>query len=69
MNSQTTSGTHKNYKPGQLVTICNDVFRIVKNTSRYVDCSMCNLYLSQQREWCKHCINDCYCKLVKKHKG
>lgn len=35
----------------------------------YVDCSMCNLYLSQQREWCKYCINGCYCKLVKKHKG
>lgn len=59
----------KKYKPRQLVTICNDVFRIVKNTSKYVDCSMCNLYLSQQREWCKYCINGCYCKLVKKHKG
>lgn len=46
-----------------------DVFRIVKNTSKYVDCSMCNLYLSQQREWCKYCINGFYCKLVKKHKG
>lgn len=34
-----------------------------------VDCSMCNLYLSQQREWCKYCINGFYCKLVKKHKG
>lgn len=45
------------------------VFRIVKNTSKYVDCSMCNLYLSQQREWCKYCINGFYCKLVKKHKG
>lgn len=21
------------------------------------------------REWCKYCINGCYCKLVKKHKG
>lgn len=68
-NIQKTSGIHKKYKPGQLVTICNDVFRIVKNTSKYVDCSMCNLYLSQQREWCKYCINGFYCKLVKKHKG
>lgn len=30
---QKTSGTHKVYKPGQLVTICKDVFRIRKNTS------------------------------------
>lgn len=29
-NIQKTSGTHKSYKPGQLVTICKDVFRIVK---------------------------------------
>lgn len=27
---QKTSGTRKNYKPGQLVTINNRVFRIVK---------------------------------------
>ena len=26
----------KKYKPGQLVIICNDVFRIVKNTSKSV---------------------------------
>lgn len=31
MSSQTTSGTHKKYKPGQLVTINHRVFRIVKN--------------------------------------
>ena len=30
MNSQTTSGTRKKYKPGQLVTINHRVFRIVK---------------------------------------
>lgn len=29
MKSQTTSGTHK-YKPGQLITICKNIFRIVK---------------------------------------
>lgn len=27
---QKTSGTHKNYKPGQLVTINHRVFRITK---------------------------------------
>lgn len=30
MKLQTTSGTRKNYKPGQLITICKNVFRIVK---------------------------------------
>ena len=30
MKSLTTSGIHKKYKPGQLVTICKDVFRIIK---------------------------------------
>lgn len=30
MKLQTTSGTHKKYKLGQLVTINNRVFRIVK---------------------------------------
>lgn len=29
-NIQKTSGIHKNYKPGQLVTINHRVFRIVK---------------------------------------
>lgn len=29
-NIQKTSGTRKRYKPGQLVTINNRVFRIVK---------------------------------------
>ena len=30
MKLPTTSGTHKSYKPGQLITICKNVFRIVK---------------------------------------
>ena len=28
-NIQKTSGIHKEYKPGQLLTICKNVFRIV----------------------------------------
>lgn len=28
--TQKTSDTRKNYKPGQLLTICKNVFRIVK---------------------------------------
>ena len=33
MKLQTTSGTHKKYKPGRLVTIYKNVFRITKNES------------------------------------
>lgn len=69
---QKTSGTHKVYKPGQLVTICKDVFRIRKNTSAFTDCYMCNLNLQQQKEWCKYCLHNlhwCYFELIKKHKG
>lgn len=55
-NIQKTSGTHKKYKPGQLVTICNCVFRIAKNRSGLPDCYVCNLDLDQVREYCDHCI-------------
>ena len=37
---QKTSGTRKRYKPGQLVTIDNCVFRIVKRPCRK-DCLIC----------------------------
>lgn len=66
---QKTSGIHKKYKPGQLVTICKDVFRIRKNTSGFTDCYMCNLGLHQQSGWCRYCIDNlhfCYFELVKK---
>ena len=69
---QKTSGTHKVYKPGQLVTICKDVFRIVKNRSCFTDCYMCNIGLHQQSGWCSYCTNNldnCYFELVRKHKG
>lgn len=36
--TQKTSGTHKKYKPGQLVTINHRVFRIVKNYWCLDDC-------------------------------
>ena len=76
MSSRTTSGIRK-YKPGQLITICNCVFRIVKNRSGLPDCYICNLDLYQVREYCDHCIlrstmqdhlQGYYLKLVK-HKG
>lgn len=66
------TGTRKKYKPGQLLTICKNVFRIVKNRSAHIDCYMCDLYLLGQKDWCKYCIDNlhyCYFKLVKKHKG
>lgn len=69
---QKTSGTHKSYKPGQLVTICKDVFRITKNISGFTDCFGCNLDLRQQEGWCDYCIHNlpnCHFKLVKKHQG
>lgn len=75
-NIRKTFGTHK-YKPGQLVTICNCVFRIAKNRSGLPDCYVCNLDLDQVRKYCDHCIlhstlqdhlQGCYLKLVK-HKG
>ena len=34
--TQKTSGTHKRYKPGQLITINHRVFRIVKNTGAWM---------------------------------
>lgn len=70
--TQKTSGTRKNYKPGQLLTICKNIFRIVKNKSNFTDCYMCDLSLHEQKKWCKYCANNlhcCYFKLVKKHKG
>lgn len=73
--TQKISGTRKKYKPGQLVTIDNCVFRIVKNKSAFTDCYMCDLNLHEQENWCKWCkyclynLHWCYFKLIKKHKG
>lgn len=36
-----TSGTRKKYKPGQLITICKDVFRIVKKTNLVLQIVTC----------------------------
>lgn len=60
------------YKPGQLVTIRKNVFRIVKNKSSFTDCCMCDLNFYEQKDWCKYCFYNlhwCYFKLIKKHKG
>ena len=71
-NIRKTSGTRNRYKPGQLVTIDNCVFRIVKNKSSFTDCYMCDLNLHEQKDLCKYCLYNlhwCYFKLIKKHKG
>lgn len=66
---QKTSGTHKVYKPGQLITIDNCVFRIVENIYSLPDCYMCNLDLYQQRKYCTRCflsnLPGYYFKIVK----
>lgn len=49
MKLPTTSGTHKSYKPGQLITICKNVFRIMKNKSSFTDCYMCDLGFREQK--------------------
>ena len=49
MSSQTTSGTRKRYKPGQLITIENCVFRIAENVFGMPDCYVCDLDLYQQK--------------------
>lgn len=74
MKSQATSGIHKKYKPGQLLTICKNVFRITKNKSAFSVCDKCDLFSFEQKEWCDYCIcnccmRHCYFKLIKKHKG
>lgn len=67
---QKISGIRKQYKPGQLITIDNCVFRVVKNRSGLPDCWVCNLDLDQASKYCKYCmlyngLQDCYLKLVK----
>lgn len=73
MKSQTTSGTHKEYKPGQkikslldipkrcqlgqLVTIGNCVFRIEKNESGLPACLVCNLNRHQNQQ--REWCNNC----------
>ena len=43
---QKTSGTRKQYKPGQLITICNNVFRIKRNKypEMHSSCFLCEAF-------------------------
>lgn len=69
---QKISGIRKQYKPGQLLTIRKDVVRVSK-TVPSATCIKC--YARKMNlQPCAKCIEwkipqDCYLKLVKKHKG
>lgn len=74
--TQKTSGTHKRYKPGQLLTINRKVYRIIKNTDIMCCCSLhCDLYSRKMGpcvpgfQCAKWVPFNCYLKLIKKHKG
>lgn len=67
-SSQTTSGTHKRYKPGQLVTINNHVFRITK----YIcmdECLCCFDRNYERYDFCMGLPTGLSIKPIKKHKG
>lgn len=69
MKSQTTSGTHKKYKPGQLVTIYHHVFRIVKDYRCMDDCISCFDRNYEKYNFCMELLSDLYLKPIAKHKG
>lgn len=68
-NTQKTSGTHKNYKPGQLVTINHRVFRIVKNYWCLDDCLCCFDGNYEKYDFCMNLPIGLSIKPIKKHKG
>ena len=68
-NSQTTSGTHKEYKPGQLVTINHRVFRIVKNYWCMDDCLGCYDRNFEKYDFCMELPLGLMIKPILKHKG
>ena len=68
MSSQMTSGTHK-YKPGQLVTINHNVFRIVKgSTCINTDCLCCFSRNYEKYDFCMNLPLGLKIKPILKHK-
>ena len=69
--TQKTSGTRKQYKPGQLITICNNVFRIKRNKypEMHSSCFLCEAFYWHRKKFCKYCYwnigVDLYLKRVK----
>ena len=68
-NIRKTSGTHKKYKPGQLVTINHRVFRIVKNYYCPDDCLFCLDRNYEKYIFCMELTQGLKIKPIKKHKG
>ena len=68
-NIQKTSGTHKSYKPGQLVTINHRVFRIVKNYYCPDDCLFCYDRNYEKYDFCMNLPLGLKIKPILKHKG
>lgn len=68
-NIQKTSGTHKRYKPGQLVTINHRVFRITKNYGCTDDCMCCFDRNYEKYNFCFNLPLDLRLKPISKHKG
>lgn len=64
-----TSGTHKIYKPGQLVTINHRVFRIVKRYWCQDDCLCCFDRNYEKYDFCMDLTIGLMIKPIKKHKG
>lgn len=68
-NIQKTSGIHKRYKPGQLVTINNRVFRIVKKYWCMNDCFVCFERNYEKYDFCMELPAGLMIKPISKHKG
>ena len=69
MKLLTTSGTHKRYKPGQLVTINHRVFRIVKKYWCEDDCLGCFDRNYEKYDFCMELPLGLMIKPISKHKG
>ena len=67
--TQKTSGTHKNYKPGQLITINHRVFRIVKKYWCMDDCLFCFDRNYKKYDFCMNLPLGLMIKPISKHKG
>ena len=67
--TQKTSGTHKEYKPGQLVTINNRVFRIVKKYYCMDNCLCCFERNYEKYNFCMDLPLGLMIKPISKHKG
>ena len=68
-NIQKTSGIHKVYKPGQLVTINHRVFRIVKKYWCMNDCFVCFERNYEKYDFCMELPVGLMIKPISKHKG